>query len=217
VVVLVAGLNVQALLYKYSPSQPRVPSGNPDGGQWTDGGGSGGSKQPDQRLAARRAGRSGPRKLTPVQRINQRQISVAKRKISQINPREQYLEPAGGSVSTRALRSFNQRLKTLKIEGATTSSTLANGHGFAKHTFVQGFRQTESHTRFTNITTREQYAARIYDTIVNGTHSKVLPGGRTAYYNLKTRTIVIVNPNARDGGTAYPAFDGIRTYNSLKR
>ena len=24
---------------KYSPSQPRVPAGNPDGGQWTDGGG----------------------------------------------------------------------------------------------------------------------------------------------------------------------------------
>ena len=26
---------------KYSPSQPRVPRGNPDGGQWTDGGGGG--------------------------------------------------------------------------------------------------------------------------------------------------------------------------------
>jgi hypothetical protein len=26
---------------KYSPDQPRVPAGNPDGGQWTDGGGSG--------------------------------------------------------------------------------------------------------------------------------------------------------------------------------
>ena len=27
--------------HKYSPDQPRVPAGNPDGGQWTDGGGSG--------------------------------------------------------------------------------------------------------------------------------------------------------------------------------
>ena len=26
---------------KYSPDQPRVPAGNPDGGQWTDGGGGG--------------------------------------------------------------------------------------------------------------------------------------------------------------------------------
>ena len=28
-----------ALEHKYSPNQPRVPAGNPDGGQWTDGGG----------------------------------------------------------------------------------------------------------------------------------------------------------------------------------
>jgi hypothetical protein len=28
-----------ALARKYSPSQPRVPAGNPDGGQWADGGG----------------------------------------------------------------------------------------------------------------------------------------------------------------------------------
>lgn len=28
---------------KYSPSQPRVPAGNSDGGQWTDGGGGGGA------------------------------------------------------------------------------------------------------------------------------------------------------------------------------
>jgi hypothetical protein len=29
-------------LQKYDPNQPRVPAGNPDGGQWTDGGGTGG-------------------------------------------------------------------------------------------------------------------------------------------------------------------------------
>jgi hypothetical protein len=28
-----------ALQRKFSPDQPRVPAGNPDGGQWTDGGG----------------------------------------------------------------------------------------------------------------------------------------------------------------------------------
>jgi hypothetical protein len=29
------------IVRKYSPDQPRVPAGNPDGGQWTDGGGGG--------------------------------------------------------------------------------------------------------------------------------------------------------------------------------
>ena len=34
-------LALRRLRRKYSPDQPRVPAGNPDGGQWTDGGGSG--------------------------------------------------------------------------------------------------------------------------------------------------------------------------------
>jgi len=33
--------------HKYSPDQPRVPAGNPDGGQWTDGGGSGSGHDDD--------------------------------------------------------------------------------------------------------------------------------------------------------------------------
>lgn len=32
---------MQELLVKYSPSQPRVPAGSPDGGQWTNGSGGG--------------------------------------------------------------------------------------------------------------------------------------------------------------------------------
>lgn len=32
--------------HKYSPDQPRVPAGNPDGGQWTSGGGGGSGSQP---------------------------------------------------------------------------------------------------------------------------------------------------------------------------
>jgi hypothetical protein len=36
-------LRLRRSLLKYSPDQPRVPAGNPDGGQWTDGGGGAGS------------------------------------------------------------------------------------------------------------------------------------------------------------------------------
>ena len=32
----------RAVETKYDPNQPRVPAGNPDGGQWTDAGGGGG-------------------------------------------------------------------------------------------------------------------------------------------------------------------------------
>jgi hypothetical protein len=38
-----AKAELQAALKKYSTDQPRVPAGNPDGGQWTNGDGGGGS------------------------------------------------------------------------------------------------------------------------------------------------------------------------------
>jgi hypothetical protein len=41
-------LPASSLLAKYSPDQPRVPGGNPDGGQWTSGGGSGVSENDDE-------------------------------------------------------------------------------------------------------------------------------------------------------------------------
>lgn len=49
----------RALKANFDPNQPRVPAGNPDGGQWTDAGGSGG-RTSDQRVA--QASRSGRRR-----------------------------------------------------------------------------------------------------------------------------------------------------------
>jgi hypothetical protein len=40
---------LNAMLTKYSPTQPRVPAGNPDGGQWTSVGGGGGGIVPERR------------------------------------------------------------------------------------------------------------------------------------------------------------------------
>jgi hypothetical protein len=57
----VAGLELRRLrlalaLKRFNPSQPRVPAGNPDGGQWTDGGGGG---SPRATLVSGRPRRSG--------------------------------------------------------------------------------------------------------------------------------------------------------------
>ena len=41
----------RALKYGFNPNEPRVPRGNPDGGQWTTGGGTGGSPSRPVRLA----------------------------------------------------------------------------------------------------------------------------------------------------------------------
>ena len=45
-------LALRRLRHKYSPDQPRVPAGNSDGGQWTDGGGEGAGKDGRQPVAA---------------------------------------------------------------------------------------------------------------------------------------------------------------------
>jgi hypothetical protein len=44
-------LNRYAQQRKYSPDQPRVPAGNPDGGQWTDGGGTGAGRNDSRVLS----------------------------------------------------------------------------------------------------------------------------------------------------------------------
>ncbi len=50
----------RAVKANFDPNQPRVPAGNPDGGQWTDAGGSGGdSGTSDVRIAQVRRGRRG--------------------------------------------------------------------------------------------------------------------------------------------------------------
>jgi hypothetical protein len=53
----------QYLERKYSPDQPRVPAGNPDGGQWTSGGG--GGRSHSEISSVRRRG-SGPTDGTPA-------------------------------------------------------------------------------------------------------------------------------------------------------
>jgi hypothetical protein len=50
---VLAKAQLRAALKKYSPNQPRVPAGNPDGGQWTSDGGNGSPAE-----SAERAGRT---------------------------------------------------------------------------------------------------------------------------------------------------------------
>jgi hypothetical protein len=54
-------LMLARLRLKYSPDQPRVPAGNPDGGQWTSGGGTSGGQ--DTRVAPT-ANRNDPRVIS---------------------------------------------------------------------------------------------------------------------------------------------------------
>jgi len=61
------------------------------------------------------------------------------------------------------------------------------------------------------ITTREEFSNHIEEVVNNPTSFRELSGGRTAYWDDASGTVVIRNPKAADGGTAFRPTSG-RTY-----
>ena len=83
------------------------------------------------------------------------------------------------------------------------SNNIANGHAYEKHiTRKQEFEEL-------GINTREQFAQHIENIITNPSAVRQLERGRTAYWDDdKTGTIVIIDPNNKDGGTAFRPTPG---------
>jgi hypothetical protein len=69
----------RAVKANFNPNQPRIPAGNPDGGQWTDAGGvgSGSSQTSDTRVAQARRPRGRSSDGTPAQQVR-RDIAEAR-------------------------------------------------------------------------------------------------------------------------------------------
>lgn len=85
---------------------------------------------------------------------------------------------------------------------------IAEGHAFEKHVLEGG------EFKSFGINTREEFA-RFIDRIVaeaKGTNVRPLSGGRTAYWDEATDTVVIRNPSAADGGTAFRPTLGKRYF-----
>jgi RHS repeat-associated protein len=78
---------------------------------------------------------------------------------------------------------------------------IANGHAFGKH----GEEETP-----------DELAEIIDDTIENPTHSAELGNDRSAYYDEKSNTLVIVNPKDPDGGTVFKPRNGIEKFFELE-
>lgn len=88
-------------------------------------------------------------------------------------------------------------LNGVRLRGQLTDQEISGGHAFGKHV-VQG-------GEFPGITTRSQFAQHIEDVVSNGI-MRPLERGRTAYR--QNGTVVIRNPNAVDGGTAFRPKNG---------
>lgn len=84
------------------------------------------------------------------------------------------------------------------------SQEIAGGHAFTKHVVEGG--------EFLGVRTRAEFAQVIENTM--GGVSKALSGGRTAYW--KDGVVVIRNPGAVDGGTAFVPTNGFAYFEGLR-
>ncbi len=96
-----------------------------------------------------------------------------------------------------------------RLRTQLTAEEIAGGHAFDKHVIQGG--------EFPGITTRPQFSGQIEGVINNASDVRFLSNGRTAYWDSSSGTVVIRNPNAVDGGTAFKPVDGANYfYHTLK-
>ena len=103
-------------------------------------------------------------------------------------------------LPTAAERIEGHRQARLAVDNAYArliGDEISGGHAFDKHVIERG--------EFPGVSTRGQFASMIEDAVMNG-ESRVLSGGRTAYWN--DGTVVIRNPGVADGGTAFRPTNG---------
>jgi hypothetical protein len=95
----------------------------------------------------------------------------------------------------------------VRLNEQLTAEEIAGGHAFDKHVIDQG--------EFPGVTTRSQFAQKIESVIRNG-EAKSLSGGRIAWWDSGSGTVVIRNPGAVDGGTAFVPTNGRAYFDGLK-
>lgn len=67
-----------------------------------------------------------------------------------------------------------------------------------------------------SITTQQQFANQIENILNNPSATKQLSNGRSACWDDASGMVVIRNPNAADGGTAFKPTNGKAYFNNLR-
>ncbi|MBU9808854.1 hemagglutinin repeat-containing protein, partial [Rahnella sp. SL6] len=92
----------------------------------------------------------------------------------------------------------------------TIGRDIADGHAFEKHVLEQ------NEYADLGIKTKEQFAQHIENVVRNPTSTKELSNGRSAYWDQSSGTVVIRNPKAADGGTAFRPTNGRAYFDNLR-
>jgi filamentous hemagglutinin len=103
----------------------------------------------------------------------------------------------------------------VRLKNQLSAQEIAGGHAFEKHVLGVGNPQGSEFVGL-GIRTRNQFAEHIENVINNPTQSSPLTRGREYFYDGTTNTIVIRNPRAADGGTAFRPVDPERYLRNLR-
>ncbi len=119
------------------------------------------------------------------------------------------VKPAAPATATaRAMAGAPERraasdvMEGVRLRNQLTSREIAGGHAFEKHVLGVG-NPSQAEFSGLGIRTRDQFAKHIENVINNPSQSGALRGGREYFYDQATNTLVIKNPRAVDGGTAF--------------
>ena len=108
-------------------------------------------------------------------------------------------EMAGGNKSPKPITSNGKADASTRpsLQAQLIGEQISGGHAYNKHVI----RQQE----FTdlNINSPADFARHIESIVANPSESKKLSNGRSTYWDDKSGTIVIRDPNSKDGGTAF--------------
>ncbi len=107
-----------------------------------------------------------------------------------------------GTYAARGAGGASSLANAARHRAQLAGEEIAGGHAFEKHVLDRG------EFRGLGIRTRQQFANHIENVINNPTSYRQLTGGRTAYWQESTSTLVIRDPFAVDGGTAFQPTAG---------
>jgi hypothetical protein len=100
---------------------------------------------------------------------------------------------------------------------ATQANAIAHGHAFTKHhaEFVKNAVFDGLAFPDDTIANADEFGAFIGGIMSTAAASRALAGNRTAYWDARTGTVVILNLDVNDCGTAFRPVAGMAYYNNL--
>lgn len=113
-------------------------------------------------------------------------------------------EPPVSEETAPAKKATSKPKAPNKVPSADAEQ-IAKGHAWSKH---QG--------EFPEFSTKEEFAQHIDEIMTNPSDSKTLARGRKAFWDDRTKTVVIRDPNSPDLGTAFKPTNGKAYFDNLK-